>query len=96
VEGFRHSAANGLEVWAKPLSNNNWAICFLNRSSSSQKINFDWQKENIYDSVSKQQFNASAAYKIFDAWTKKNLGTTSAPLSAEVASHDVLMVKLSK
>ena len=96
VEGFRYRTANGLEVWAKPLSNNNWAISFLNRSSSSQKINFDWQKENIYDSVSKQQFNASAAYKIFDVWTKKNMGTTSAPLNAEVASHDVLMVKLSK
>ena len=96
VEGFRYTAANGLEVWAKPLSNNNWAICFLNRSSSPQKINFDWQKENIYDSVSKQQFNASASYKIFDVWSKKNLGNTSSPLSAEVPSHDVLMVKLSR
>ena len=35
-------------------------------------------------------------YRIRDLWTKKSLGTTKDILNAEVASHDVLMVRLDK
>jgi alpha-galactosidase len=36
------------------------------------------------------------SYAIRDLWTKKSLGTTRDTLNAEVASHDVLMVRLEK
>jgi alpha-galactosidase len=96
IQGFKYKTINGLEVWVKPLSNNEWGFCFLNRTSAAQKINFDWKKENIYDSVSKQQLNTSSPFKIYNVWTKKNLGATSEALNAEVPSHDVLLVRLSR
>ena len=68
----------------------------MNRSATTQKLNFDWKTENIYDSVSKQQFDKSTSYKIYDVWAKKEIGTTSNTLTTEVPSHDVLMIRLSK
>ena len=35
VEGFKYSAKDGVEVWFKPLSNDAWAMCFLNRGTNS-------------------------------------------------------------
>jgi alpha-galactosidase len=35
-------------------------------------------------------------YRVRDLWTKKSLGTTKQILNAEVASHDVLMMRLDR
>ncbi len=97
VQGFRYATNDSLETWLKPLNNDNWAVCFLNRSSQPQKINFNWKNENINDSLSSKQLNAATTtYKITDVWTKKSLATTSKPLTAIVPSHDVLLLRLSK
>jgi alpha-galactosidase len=97
VQAFRYASKDSIDTWFKPLSNGDWAVCFLNRSSHPQKINFDWKNENVNDTLSSRQLNASATtYKITDVWTKKNLSTTANPLSSTVPSHDVLMLKLSK
>ncbi|MEP6465916.1 MAG: glycoside hydrolase family 27 protein [Parafilimonas sp.] len=97
VQGFRYTSKDSLETWFKPLNNGDWAVCFVNRSAQSQKINFDWKNENVNDTLSSRQLNAAATtYKIMDVWTKKNLSTTAKNLDANVASHDVLMLRLSK
>ncbi|HYJ64691.1 MAG TPA: hypothetical protein VEV62_13165, partial [Parafilimonas sp.] len=67
------------------------------RSRQPQKINFDWKNENVNDTLSSRQLNASSTtYKITDVWTKKNMSTTSKPLSVTVAPHDVVMLRLNK
>ena len=97
IQGFRYAVKDSLETWLKPLSNGDWAVCFLNRSSQLQKISFNWKNENINDTLSSKQLNASTdTYKIIDVWTKKNLSTTAKPLTATVAAHDVLMLRLSR
>jgi alpha-galactosidase len=97
VQGFRYASKDSLETWFKPLSNGDWAVCFVNRSSQTQKINFDWKNENVNDALSSKQLNtAGTTYKITDVWTKKNLSTTAKPLNATVASHDVVMLRLTK
>ncbi len=97
VQGFRYSAADSLEIWVKPLSGEEWAVCFLNRSAQKQKIEFDWSKNIIADDFSKRILNASeSSYRIRDVWGKRNLGTTRKKVVAEIASHDVLMVRLIK
>lgn len=97
IQAFRYAAKDSLETWFKPLSNDEWAVCFLNRSSQPQKINFNWKAENINDTLSSKQLNAlTVTYKIMDVWTKKNVSTTAKPLNATVASHDVLILRLSK
>lgn len=36
------------EIWAKPLVNGELAVCFLNRTESVWKLNYDWHKQTIY------------------------------------------------
>jgi len=88
---------NGVEVWIKPLNNEDWAICFFNKSDQKHTIDFDWSEKNISDDFSKKTLNTKDGnYSIKDLWTKKNLGTTKKNLTAEIPSHDVLMVRLIK
>jgi alpha-galactosidase len=98
VQGFRYTDDHqGIEVWAKPLSRGAWAICFLNRSDKTRKVEFDWAKNHIADDISKTTLEAKeATYAIRDIWTKKNLGTTQKTLTGEIPSRDVLMVRLTK
>ncbi len=96
IQGFKFSAEDSVETWFKPLENGDWAVCFLNRSSKPAKIDFDW-KTKVYDDFSKHDLSAEkTVYKVFDVWTKKNLGNTKRSLKEEVPGHDVLMLRLSK
>jgi alpha-galactosidase len=97
IEGFPAISEGGLETWAKPLSNDGWAICFLNRTNEPKTVNFDWKENSIKDDFSHRQLDAKkTVYRIRDLWAKKDLGTTETPLRAVVPSHDVLMFRLSK
>ena len=95
IEGFKYKDEDSLEVWVKPLAGNDWAVCFLNRSHHPMKVNFDWKKEVITDSIFNHALNAGDhSYKIRNLWTGKNAGDTDQPLEAELPSHDVVMVRL--
>jgi len=97
VPAFPAVSENGIEIWARPLSNENWAICFLNRSDLPKTIDFDWKNRYIDDALSSRQIDArKTTYGIRDLWTKKNMGTTDAPLRAVVPPHDVLLLRLDK
>lgn len=97
IQGFKYSAKDGIEVWFKPLDKGDWAMCVLNRSDKTQKVSFDFSKENVVDTI----FNKDASfnkisYELKNIWTKKLMGTTKSVLSEEVPSHDVLMMRLIK
>jgi alpha-galactosidase len=98
VQALKYSDnEDGVEVWIKPLKNGDWAFCFLNKSEQKHKIDFDWSNKWISDDISKKTLDTKeASYSIKDLWTKKNLGDTKKKLTAEIPSHDVLMVKLIK
>lgn len=97
IQAFRYSTEDGIETWVKPLSDGNWAITFLNRSGITKKINFDFKKHTIKDA----DFNLEAnfekqTFKIKDLWNNKEVGTTKKAFTAEIGSHDVVVLKLSK
>jgi len=97
VPAFPAVSENGIEIWARPLSNENWAICFLNRSDLPKTIDFDWKNRYIDDAWSSRQIDArKTTYSVRDLWTKKNMGTTDAPLRAVVPPHEVLLLRLDK
>ena len=97
VEGFRYSSDGILEIWFKPLTDGDWAMCVLNRSPRPQKVQFNWKKEKVSDDLSRRetQFDTTV-YQLRDLWTKKDLGTTEDILNAELPAHDVLMLRLDK
>jgi len=97
MECFKYYSFDGIEIFVKALKDNSLAVCFLNRSSRQQNINFDWKEHLITDTVSKLDidFNKNT-YVLRDLWAKKNIGTTNKPLKQTIGSHEVLMLKLSK
>ncbi|MEO8766666.1 MAG: glycoside hydrolase family 27 protein [Ginsengibacter sp.] len=97
MEGFRFKAKDSLEIWVKPLSGEAWAFCFLNRSAKAMQVNYNWKDELVTDSVVNKSFDAkNHNYKVRDVWKQSNRDDTQKPLSAMLASHDVIMLKLSR
>ena len=96
IQGFRYAKKDSLETWVKPLSNGDWAICFLNRSSKAQPVNFNWKSEPVADSISNTKMNVDAVYKVKDVWANKAAGTTAKAFTATVPVHDVVLLRLSK
>ena len=97
MEAFRYYAFDGMEIWVKPLANNELAVCFLNRSTHPQNVSYEWKGHAITDTITKTNvdFNANS-YRLKDVWTKKDLGTTDKTLKQTIGPHDVLVLKLSK
>jgi alpha-galactosidase len=97
VQGFPYSAKDNVEVWFKPLKDDEWAMVILNRNTSARKVSFDWKTEKISDALSKREAGFDTTeYSLRDLWTGRDLGTTRRALSADVAPHDVLMLRLKK
>lgn len=95
IQGFKFLSEEGLETWLKPLSNNEWAVCFLNRSDELKKVNYDWKEHYINDGHSGKVMNCNeTGYTIRDLWAKENTGTTAEPFTGAVPSHDVIMLRL--
>jgi alpha-galactosidase len=97
MEGFLYKTKDSLEVWVKPLENDDWAVCFLNRSHKPMKVNFNWKDEGITDTLFNKTMNAKEhIYKIRNVWTKSNAGDSQKPFTAMLPSHDVIMLRLLK
>jgi alpha-galactosidase len=97
VQGFKYSAKDSVETWFKPLVNGSWAVCFLNRKSTPQKINFNWAENVVTDNVAKTTLDTrSTVYKLRNLWTKKDAGDTKKLFVAIVPPKDVIMLRLSK
>lgn len=96
IQGFKYSAKDSLELWFKPLSKGEWAVCFLNRGAKSRTISFLWKEHSVSDTFSKREINFNQTnFKIRDLWTKKDIGTTKKSFAGQVASHDVKLLRLS-
>jgi alpha-galactosidase len=95
IQGFKYSTKDSIETWVKPLKGGDWAVCFLNRSVKSQKVQFNWATEKVTDEINKLEFNpVQVSYKLINLWTKAEIGTTQKPLIGEIPAHDVLMLRL--
>jgi len=97
IEAFRYYSFDGIEIWVKPLSNNELAVCFLNRSEHPQEVSYDWKAHVISDSVSKTSFDFNqSSYKLRDLWEKKETGTTNKTFKQTIPSDDVVVLRLTK
>lgn len=95
IQGLRFLVENGLEFWLKPLADNDWAFCVLNRTTESKEYLIDWQNFNLYDDVAKRftDFD-SKVYAVRNLWTKRNEGDTKKSKSIMIPGHDVVMYRL--
>jgi len=97
VECFKYYSFDGLEIFVKPLANNELAVCFLNRSNRPQNISFDWKEHVINDAISKTNIDFNqTTFKLRDLWAKKDIGTTGKAFKQTIGANDVVMLKLGK
>jgi len=97
IQGFDYKDMGDLEIWFKPLSGGDWAMCILNRGSRDQEVKFDWSQEYVSDGLSERNAHFdNTTYRLRDLWEHKNIGTTRKPLDVTVPKNDVLMLRLQK
>lgn len=95
VQGFKYNSVDSVETWFKPLSNEEWAVCFLNRADNPREVKFDWQNNEVVDEIfgHEAKFN-KITYSMRDLWAHEKAGTTDKPFRATISSHDVAMFRL--
>jgi alpha-galactosidase len=96
VQGFRYGAQGGIEIFAKPLADGQWAFLFLNRSDRPAELLFDWNANPVKDDIFGHEIALSAinSREISDLYAKKELGSTQKPLKAKLVKHQSLVVRV--
>lgn len=100
VQGYRFLRDGDVEVWLKPLQGGHWAFCLLNRGSEDREYTIDWAAFDwTDDEVSGLSTDFSTKiYDVENLWVegkKSAEGTTKKPKTVTVASHDVVLYRLS-
>jgi alpha-galactosidase len=75
-----------LEVWAKTMRDGSRAVVLLNRGTSEQQITVTWEGLG---------YPAHLRAGVRDLWLGKDFGQFRSHFSAAVASHAVVMVRVS-
>jgi len=84
-QGFRYRADAGKEIWAKQLSNGEWAVCVLNTGSAPARLAVDWRDLS---------FLGEAYYHVTDVWAGKPAGRNEDPWAGTVDPHGVALFRL--
>jgi alpha-galactosidase len=84
-QGHRVWDEGPLEIWMKPLADGSKAVGLFNRGESQLKI-----------TLSFKQIGAPPSAKLRDLWERKDLGTFQNSYTAEVPTHGVVLVKVSR
>ncbi|HEU4600734.1 MAG TPA: glycoside hydrolase family 27 protein [Steroidobacteraceae bacterium] len=97
IQGFPAKKEAGVEIWAKPLANDEWAIAVLNRNADPRKVTIDWATDTIEDA----QFHRnpefqSHTYRLRNLISHATAGTTAQPLHVTVPAHDVAIYRLQR
>jgi alpha-galactosidase len=95
IAAFKMVFPDSVEVWIKPLQSKSFVLCFLNRTSSPRKINLSWKDLNITDPQSGLDVHFDRqAFSYRDLWQKENSGKATKSFVREIASHDVIVLKM--
>jgi alpha-galactosidase len=89
ISATRYMDYGDLEIWVKPLSGNNYAVCFINRGNQQVVLN-----ENMKISFGKYTIDGS--FTVRDLWKFKDIGTTGNNITGTIPAHDAMMLKFFK
>lgn len=84
-QGKRVWKSGDLEVWARPLEGQAYAIALFNRGPQSAKVTARWSDIGI-----------TGEYKLRDLWEHAARATADKEYTAEVVSHGVVLLRLNK
>lgn len=84
-QGYRVAKSGDNEVWVRPLAKGDLAIALFNRGGSAARITATWSDLKL-----------SGKYRVRDLWQHKDLGRVKDSFSAEVPSHGVVLIRVSR
>jgi len=95
LQGFAWIRTPELEVWARPLSGERWALAVLNRSDQRRSHAVDFSHHPLSDDLN-QKFAriGERHYRVSDEWTGEARGTTREPLEVAVEARDTAVFLL--
>jgi alpha-galactosidase len=107
MQGFKIKDYGELEIYYKPLQNNEAAICIFNRYDQTVNLEMNWKdfslkarnngKElKLTAKIDRRDIVLDGLYNVYDLWKKKELGNNSQLLKIDLLSHDVAVMKLSR
>ena len=94
IQAFRALADGDIEVWAKPLEKDEWAVAVLNRGDVPHAYAFDWKQRDIGDGLSNRYLMADKiAYTWTELWSHAQ-GNTAQEFKQQIAPHAVFVYRL--
>jgi alpha-galactosidase len=87
-QGFKVYDEGNFEIWQKPLSNGDMAICLLNLENEDKEFSLDWNHISIKD--------FDGVYQVKDLWKDKKAGNTESIMDVIVPARDVIVYRLNK
>jgi len=95
LQGFAWVRTPEVEVWARPLAGDKWALAVLNRSDAPRSHTIDFAGEPLSDDLH-QKFarTGERLYRITEEWTGDARGTTREPLTVAVDARDTAVFLL--
>ena len=83
-EGFQFMENPGKEIWAKELSNGEWAVCLFNSGDNKMEIKIKWENLSFL----------KGRYHVRDLWKKRDIGTTDEDYASLMPPHSVVLMRL--
>jgi alpha-galactosidase len=83
--GYRVAKEGETEVWAKPLDGGAWAVALFNRGAAVAKVSVKWSDLKL-----------DGKPKVRDLWAHADKKAAAAGYEAEVPSHDVTLLRVSR
>ncbi len=80
-QGYRIKVVDNHEIWFKPLSNKQYAVCFFNRSKLS------WDVKEVLKDLGIAYFNSFE-----NVWDNGNVSVNNGIITSTVGSHDVVVL----
>jgi len=95
LQGFAWIRTPELEVWARPLSGEKWALAVLNRSDERRSHTVDFSQHPLSDDLN-QKFAriGERHYRVSDEWSGDARGTTREPLEVAIEARDTAVFLL--
>src|SRR5690606_34208938 len=99
-QGYKIKDYGEFEVYYKPLTNGDVAICLFNRFNHPVEVELNWKTMNVAVSKDKELLDLEAAidlddfipangYSVRNLWNNEEAGTTAQPFKGTIAMHDV-------
>ncbi len=83
-QGYLIEDEENFQIFLKPLSGGDTAICLFNRGGQIREVNIDWKKYKI-----------GTDHSLRDLWKKQAAGTTATSYKASIPKHDAVVLRLS-